>query len=190
MPQTSAARAGPLLVLLAALVLPAGACASGKPEVGVASLPKGGASATGSASAPAGTGDPLNYAQCMRAHGITKFPDPGADGTITIQPGVGLDPNSEKMKAAAEACKSLVPAGNPPGAKKADPQEQQRYLAFAKCMREHGTTGYPDPTARTDGSLSLGLPKNIDINSAQFKAAQQACRSLLPDGGQPPGAGS
>jgi hypothetical protein len=179
-------RAGPLLVLLAALVLSAGACAGKSPQTGVASLPTGSASA----SASAGTGDPLKYAQCMRAHGIAKFPDPGADGNITIQPGLGLDPNSDQMKAATEACEPLAPAGaNPPGAKKADPQEQQRYLAFAKCMRDHGITGYPDPTTRSDGSMSLGLPKDIDINSTQFKAAQQACKSLLPDGGQPPGAG-
>jgi hypothetical protein len=192
MSQTSAARvgwrAGPVLAVLAGLALSLAACGNNPSETGVASLPAGTASATASA----GTGgDPLKYAQCMREHGITKFPDPGADGVITIQPGLGLDPNSEKFKAATEACKSQAPAGaDPPDAKKADPQEQQRYLAFAKCMREHGISDYPDPATRDDGSLSLLIPKDVDINSAHFKQAQQTCKSLLPNGGQPPGAGS
>lgn len=182
-----ALRAGPaVLLLLAGLAV--SACGSSRTGAAVASLPSGGASA--SASAGQG-GDMLKYAQCMRAHGITKFPDPGADGNITINPGDGIDPNSGQVKAAAGACKAYAPAGgDPPGAKKAGLQEQEKDLAFAKCMRDHGITGYPDPATRADGSLAWGLPKGTDINSPQFKAAQQACKSLLPDGGQPPGAGS
>jgi hypothetical protein len=194
MPQTSAARAalrlGPVVILLAGLALSAVACAGRNSGAGVASLPKGSAS-TSTSAGQAQTTDTLKYAQCMRSHGITKFPDPGADGNITIQPGLGLDPNSDQFKAAAEACKSLAPpAGSPPGAKKADPQEQQRYLAFARCMREHGIASYPDPRTKDDGSMELLLPRDIDSNTPQFKAAQQACKSVLPAGGQPPAAGS
>jgi hypothetical protein len=181
-----ALRAGPLVVLLAGLALSAGACGSKNSGTGVASLPESSASA-----GQEQTGDTLKYAECMRSHGVTNFPDPGADGSITIQPGLGLDPNSDQFKAATEACKSLAPTGGgPPGAKKVDPQEQQRFLAFAKCMRENGISNYPDPKTKDDGSWEMLLPNGIDINSAQFKSAQQACKSLLPDGGQPPGAGS
>jgi hypothetical protein len=194
MPQTSAARvalrAGPVVVLLAGLALAAGACGDKKPGTGVASLPKGSTSTSASAG-KAQSADMLKYAQCMRSHGITKFPDPGADGSLRFEPGLGLDPNSDQFKAATEACKSLAPpAQNPPEAKKADPQEQQKFLAFAKCMREHGISNYPDPKINGNGALDLLLPKGIDINSPQFKAAEQACTPLLPDGGQPPGAGS
>jgi hypothetical protein len=182
-----ALRAGPAVLLMVA-GLAVSACGAKQSGTGVASLPNGSASAHASAS-PAG--DALKYAQCMRAHGIAKFPDPGADGTITINPGDGVDPNSDQVKTAAEACKAYAPTGGgAPGAKKADPHEQEKDLAFAKCMRDHGIAGYPDPTTRDDGSLSWGLPKGTDINSDQFKAAQQACKSLLPDGGQPAGAGS
>src|SRR5689334_4039587 len=51
------------------------------------------------------------YAQCMRAHGLPNFPDPGADGAITVTggPDSGLNPDSAQFKAAQQACGSLQP---------------------------------------------------------------------------------
>jgi hypothetical protein len=182
----AARRAGPV-ILLVGLALGAAACGAGKKHASVASLPKGGTST----SARAAKGDPVKYAACMRSHGVAKFPDPGADGSFTFQSGQGVDVNSDQFKAADEACKSFAPTGgNPPGAKKIDPAEQRQYLAFASCMRSHGIADYPDPKTKDDGSLDMLLPKNMDINSPQFKAAEQACKSVLPAGGQPPGTGS
>jgi hypothetical protein len=55
----------------------------------------------------------LANARCMRAHGITKFPDPtfGPDGgaQIKLQRGSGIDPDSPKFKAAMEACEKTMP---------------------------------------------------------------------------------
>jgi hypothetical protein len=53
----------------------------------------------------------LKYAQCMRAHGVPKFPDPTAGGAITLDNN-SVDPNTPQFKAAAEACRKLVP-GSP-----------------------------------------------------------------------------
>jgi hypothetical protein len=53
----------------------------------------------------------LKYAQCMRAHGVTKFPDPKPGGGLTIGPKVGVDPNTPTFKAAQQACQKLVPGG-------------------------------------------------------------------------------
>lgn len=47
-------------------------------------------------------------AVCMREHGIDKFPDPGADGTVNLG-GTGIDPGSAGFKAADQACKDLQP---------------------------------------------------------------------------------
>ena len=54
----------------------------------------------------------LEYAQCMRAHGISDFPDPQSDGTLQVQasPGGDLDPNDPRFKAAGAACKRYQPA--------------------------------------------------------------------------------
>src|SRR5262245_14638586 len=51
----------------------------------------------------------LKYAQCMRARGVPKFPDPKADGGLMIGPKTGVDPNAPQFIAAQQACKKLVP---------------------------------------------------------------------------------
>jgi hypothetical protein len=48
----------------------------------------------------------LKRAECMRAHGVTNFPDPPAPGQQGNPPasGAGIDPNSPVFRAAARAC--------------------------------------------------------------------------------------
>ncbi|MCW2918394.1 MAG: hypothetical protein JWN52_6462 [Actinomycetia bacterium] len=58
--------------------------------------------------------DKLRYAQCMRASGVPKFPDPAADGSIPpIIKGGPLDPESPQFKKAADACKKYQPQNMP-----------------------------------------------------------------------------
>jgi hypothetical protein len=59
----------------------------------------------------------LKFAQCMRKHGVAKFPDPNADGGLTIgsTKGDSLDPNSSVFKAAQQACQHLMPGLGKPG---------------------------------------------------------------------------
>lgn len=66
----------------------------------------------------------LNYAKCMRSNGISDFPDPNADGSLSLKPspGTGLDPNNPQYKKADNACKhyqlggGTVTGGNGGGA--------------------------------------------------------------------------
>jgi hypothetical protein len=51
----------------------------------------------------------LKYAQCMRSHGVPKFPDPKADGALTIGSRSGVEPTTPQFKAAAQVCQKLVP---------------------------------------------------------------------------------
>lgn len=57
----------------------------------------------------------LKYAECMRSHGITNFPDPFENshqiGFNTN--GTGIDQNSPKVKAANKSCQPLMPGGGP-----------------------------------------------------------------------------
>jgi hypothetical protein len=55
-------------------------------------------------------------AQCMRAHGVPKFPDPdpNAAGGQNLN-SAGVDPNDPKFKAADEACRYLRPTSGPSG---------------------------------------------------------------------------
>jgi hypothetical protein len=65
-------------------------------------------------------------------------------------------------------------------------------LQISQCMRAHGISEFPDPTAtppsdpRNYGAvigrngLFLELPKTIDVQSPAFKQAQQVCRFQGP----------
>jgi hypothetical protein len=50
----------------------------------------------------------LKFAQCMRAHGVTDFPDPGAGGFTFRGSSNGLNPNDPVFQKASKAC---APAG-------------------------------------------------------------------------------
>jgi hypothetical protein len=50
-------------------------------------------------------------------------------------------------------------------------------------MRTHGVPGFPDPSP--SGNLLLRSQSGIKPDSPAFQSAQQACRSLMPNGGRP-----
>jgi hypothetical protein len=61
------------------------------------------------------TAQALKFSQCMRAHGVPKFPDPStSNGRISIGvkggPLSGLDPSSPQFQAAQKACQSILGA--------------------------------------------------------------------------------
>jgi hypothetical protein len=56
----------------------------------------------------------MKYAQCMRQHGVTNYPDPVVNGQnvqLGPGPGAGIDQTSPTYSSAATACKSLQPQG-------------------------------------------------------------------------------
>ncbi|RFU41031.1 hypothetical protein DZF91_14040 [Actinomadura logoneensis] len=63
------------------------------------------------------------------------------------------------------------------------PSDQQVYdglLKYAKCMRSHGISRFPDPV------LGKGLQVNgndVGSDTATYKSADAACKSLMPAGG-------
>ena len=60
----------------------------------------------------------------------------------------------------------------------------QQALAFARCMRRHGVTDFPDPNSSGNFPPSA---KQISLsNPHQFQEARTACSDLLPNGGNGP----
>jgi hypothetical protein len=55
----------------------------------------------------------LEYAICMRAHGVPNFPDPKVSGDGAVDIGIGrksnVNPSSPSVKAAERACQHLLP---------------------------------------------------------------------------------
>jgi hypothetical protein len=124
----------------------------------------------------------LAFARCMRAHGVTDYPDSGAP--IQASPGSDLDLSNPTYRAARQACRSLLPTVNLNPAQQA--QANADALKFSACMRNHGITKFPDPQSGVGGGNSTvdlrGL--GIDFNSPQFQAAQQACQHYLGPNGK------
>jgi hypothetical protein len=52
-------------------------------------------------------------------------------------------------------------------------------LSFARCMRSHGVANFPDPTPN-GGGFNFSNVAGISPSSPAFKAAQTACKNLLP----------
>ena len=170
-------RAGPVAAALIAVGLLAAGC-GGPAGPGVANAgPASSASPSASAS-----GSALAYSRCMRAHGITKFPDPDSHGNLGLNagPGTGIDPNSPQYKAADQACKHLMPAPNPSQAA----QDRPALLRYARCMRAHGVTDFPDPNPGGGIQASPTPGSDLDPNNPIYKAANNACQHYQPGGGR------
>lgn len=89
----------------------------------------------------------VKFAVCMRANGVSEFPDPDASGALTLDGivnGSSLNPSTPAWKRAIGACKNLEPSGFM--GRKRSTQEQAAALKFAQCMRENGVPDFPDPT--------------------------------------------
>jgi hypothetical protein len=90
------------------------------------------------------------------------------------------------LAAAALACLALVaaacssPAKTGTGAGPAGGSARHSELAYARCMRVHGITSFPDPNAHGEIAVNAGPGTGLDPKSPQFKSANNACKSLLP----------
>ena len=183
-----------------ALALLAAACggSSGAESEGVASA--GGAGAGDKVDDSAARKDPqqagLDFARCMREHGV-DMPDPkaGEGGMVMIGPGPGGDGPSAGQRPPAgfeeahKACAHLLADLVQDGAAAPDPEEQDRALKFARCMREHGVD-MPDPDFSGGHGFSIRIGEDgMDPASETFKAAQKACGGLFGHGGGEPGIG-
>jgi hypothetical protein len=156
-----------LAVALVALAVGLAACGGGSPQASGGSSPPGGSISSASSSAALA----LKYAQCMRSHGITDFPNPTLDGEFDIQ-GLNLKDNPQ-WQSAQQACQTdLAPGGS---AKRNSSVNVSNELNFASCMRAHGITDFPDPNGQ--GVVQITNPTGLlDPNSPQFETANNGCQ--------------
>jgi len=123
----------------------------------------------------------LNFARCMREHGIqVEDPKPGERGIRMMEP-KGVSP--QKMRAADEACqKYLKDVRGPELSDEQQKEFREAALAHARCMREHGID-FPDPTFGENGQATIRLGRGKGgprPDDPKFKAAQEACESKMP----------
>jgi hypothetical protein len=173
-------RAGPLALALAVAGVLAAGCAGGSSGPGVAGVSSASPSPTATVS---GEAEALQYAACMRSHGVPDFPDPTVqNGSVgfSITAGDGVDQNSPQYQSARQACSSLRGGGtaNPGSGNLA------KELKFAQCMRSHGVPDFPDPNK--NGGFSG--TSTVNPASPTFQNAQSTCMQLSGLGG--PGSSS
>jgi hypothetical protein len=119
----------------------------------------------------------VKFAECMRANGVSGFPDPDASGVFTVDEvvnGSGIDPESAAWQQAIGACQDLQPPGFTGQGR--SPEQQKAALAFAQCVRDHGVKDFPDPglddpLVDTNRIPSSDTPEGMNI----LNAAMQEC---------------
>jgi hypothetical protein len=159
------------------------ACGGGSTNPGAA-----GSNSTTGAAASASSGGAgsrqelsLHYAQCMRSHGVTNYPDPSASGgsSIVVDPGSGVDTNSPTYQAAQQSCQKYLGGSGTSSAEQT--QTEAKMLLYTQCMRSHGLPNFPDPVTGPDGApmFELGPRAGVNLNSPSYQAANSACQDLL-----------
>jgi hypothetical protein len=126
----------------------------------------------------------LAFSECMRSHGVPNFPDPSPGGGIHLSS--GMNPFSPAFKAAQTSCHKLLPGGGP-GAAHPTAQAEAQTLEISQCMRQHGVSGFPDPTLTPPsnpagysiledrGGVVLAVPSTINPGSRVFQQAAATC---------------
>jgi len=162
----------------------AGACSTGTDSPSVASLPgHAGASAQSSASLTQSQGDRdfIDFARCMRAHGVAMsdpFHRPGHQGLS-----IDVPAQTASTRGAFRACNHFI--AQVTQEKEAAAAQLAPHLQaltnYTQCMRHHDISML-DPTPQ--GQVNLGnvpgISKGFGRYSPQFRAADGACRHLLP----------
>jgi hypothetical protein len=189
------------MMLVSAAALSA-ACSTGsgtQPGPGgapVASLAGHGASSTSAAgqmpTKAQSDQDFVNFARCMRAHGV-QMSDP-----VHIPGHAGLSINVPTRDAATSAAfgacnhfiakiEQIKTVGGPGGQTAADIPELTRW---AQCMRNHDIPMLdPGPQGQLNLGNVPGITSDFGRYSPQFRAADHACRPLLPRGVHDDGTG-
>jgi len=140
-----------------------------------------GTSGSGS-SGEASQSQQLQFAKCMRSHGVPNFPDPvPGGGQLNAISAAGINTQSPTYQAAEHACEKYTPAANMTPAQSA--AENTKGLEFSQCMRSHGVPNFPDPITGPTGGQAINLRGlDIDQDSPTYQAANRACQSIVPSG--------
>ena len=161
------------IILTAALALLTAACGGGSPS-STAGSPEAG----GSTSSPSAVG----FSRCMRSHGVPNFPDPDSNGGIPKETAQQLEVSDSRYQAAAHACGHLLPGGGNGGPTRAEVQQWwSGMLSFARCMRSHGVSDWPDPTPypQHPNEPTFEMPASLHP-TPQLVSEMRVCQRLVP----------
>jgi hypothetical protein len=154
--------------VVAALTLLAAGCGggSGTPHV---------AATTAATTTTPSQASPLAFSECMRSNGVPSFPDPQGDSIKLTIHQFGAS-KTQQFQRAMSACDHLLPNR---GGEPESPQQIATRLAdglsFARCMRSHGVTRFPDPTSQGQLTVEMVQAQGIDVHSPAVLHVVQEC---------------
>jgi hypothetical protein len=159
----------PLAALALAALIGAGCGSNAPSETGAAT-----ATATSGAKKATARDKAVKFAECIRAHGVSDFPDP--DAKNDFQYGVSVSP--AVWKRATTACKDLQPPGTL--SSKRTPKQQSASLRFAQCVRDNGVKDFPDPVNGEPLVDTYKIPSSSKPDGMNIlNAAMQTCGKVL-----------
>ena len=171
-------RSGAVAIRLAVATAIAGCAVA----IGACGSSGGGQAAVGATTAT-GNASPLGLSQCMRAHGISNFPDPSNGGlsistmpgspTLTVQ---GIAFSGPAVQKAEQACRRYLVGNGPPVQISA--KQRAEMVALARCMRANGAPGFADPSPGPVGAVVASKRPSADAESPAFRHAISVCGRL------------
>lgn len=120
----------------------------------------------------------VRFADCMRSHGVSDFPDPTNPHAFKQ----AMDPTTEQSPAfgsSLTACQHLLPGGGPHNqSSPPTPAQTAALLAFARCLRSHGFPSFPDPNSTGDVTHEMIAAAGINLQQPAVLRAGDACTSV------------
>src|SRR5579859_7725867 len=164
------------IVASGAFSLLAAGCGGGGGAPNVATVAATTAPATTAASPASTQNGLLAFSACMRSNGMPNFPDPqrfvGGNVKLTIHQ---LGTSGPQFQAAMSACNHLLPnRGSQETAQQSRTQLADE-LSFARCMRSHGLSRFPDPNAQGGLTVEMVQAQGIDVHSPAVLHVVRAC---------------
>ena len=165
------------LATLALLALIGAGCGANTPSETATAAGSG----TGGSTKVTARDKAVKFAECIRAHGVSDFPDPNAKNDFEY----GVSVSEAVWTKATSACKDLQPPGTLSSKRTA--KQQSATLRLANCVRANGVKDFPDPVngepvVDTNKIPSSNRPGGMTI----LNAALQKCRNVMQEvlGGQ------
>jgi hypothetical protein len=116
--------------------------------------------------------DAVRFADCMRSHGMSNFPDSPYEQKHLLASGSARGP---AVQSALAACSHLLSHGGQSQSPAHSQVQIAAMVAFARCLRGHGFANFPDPTSSGDLTHQMLATAGINLQQPALVQAADAC---------------
>jgi hypothetical protein len=118
----------------------------------------------------------LRFASCMHSHGVNGLPSPVSSPAAFKH---SFSTTTPVYTQAMGQCQRLIPGQqNSSDGGTHSHKQVDGMLAFARCIRSHGFSRFPDPTSTGDLTHTMLAQAGIDLHQPAVVRAADACVSV------------